>query len=125
MATLSQLDAKTLVDLRPSELGGYLLEVLTGPNFPPSQGMVHLGNYVNRIDGEDDDRDRRELQLELANSISAAWNWLKVNGLLLRHGHTTVSVSSLPMATRSFATTLVGTGGGMAMATVAVALHGP
>lgn len=84
MATLIQLvpDAQTLVDLQPSELGGYLLEVLTGPNSPAQHGMVHLGNYVNRIEVEYDYRGRRELQQELANSISAAWNWLKVNGLL-------------------------------------------
>jgi len=84
MATLVQLvpDPTNLPDLHPSELGAILLEVLTGHHSPAQHGMVHVGNFVGQLNREYDYRGNGELQQEVSNAISAAWNWLRVNGLV-------------------------------------------
>lgn len=84
MATLIQLvpDPTNLPDLHPSELGAILLEVLTGPHSPAQHGMVHLGNFVGQFNREYDYNGNYGAQQEVNNAISAAWNWLRVNGLV-------------------------------------------
>ncbi|HEX7388447.1 MAG TPA: TIGR02391 family protein [Castellaniella sp.] len=84
MATISQLipDPVTITELPPSVLGGYLLEVLTGPHAQNNHGMVHLGNYVNEVGREYDWQGNVHRRHEAEIAISAAWTWLRVNGLI-------------------------------------------
>jgi uncharacterized protein (TIGR02391 family) len=79
MASLKNLipDIGSLLSMSIPDLGGYILESLAGNR----DGMVHLGNYVMEMDsvyawGSQDEQRRASI------SVSSAWMWLKVNGLL-------------------------------------------
>lgn len=84
MATLSELipDPRNLIDMAPSELGGYILEVLSASPSPGSSGLVHIGRLLADLDRKNDWLGNQQLRQEVAISISAAWTWLRVNGLI-------------------------------------------
>jgi uncharacterized protein (TIGR02391 family) len=70
-------DVSGLLSMAPPDLGGYILEALASKR----DGMVNLHNFVIEVEASYEWRSREDKQ-RAEISISTAWMWLKVNGLL-------------------------------------------
>jgi uncharacterized protein (TIGR02391 family) len=84
MPALCQLipDTSNVATMQPAELAGYILESLLSVQSQGNKGMFNLHNVVSDIERQYDwSSNRAELQKAEIN-ISAAWMWLRVNGML-------------------------------------------
>ena len=71
-------NAEAVVAMHPSDLAGYILEVLLGGNNP---SLWHRSNFCMYAGAEFVDSHGNSHQ-EVAVACSAAWSWLEANGLI-------------------------------------------
>lgn len=76
-------EARSVVEMYPADLAGYVLEVLMSAN-QMERGIWNRRNFCMQIIGEYDEAGQQS-NMPVGVACSSAWAWLEANGFICRH----------------------------------------